>query len=231
VGIKNWLEQQGVGLSFRVKSARISLEEKIADGRPRSISMRLALEGREDVRLADKRSLKDVRWSIYAIPDYGDSAAATREDVGILSYHEASSGVDHSFEEECHIQAVLSGATFDALFQSLQAGRVPDHVHINARDLKYGWEPDGSGKEWDVAQKSQVLVTEVTFGIPISLEASDEEWDDDPHVTSDDKFPPTKADARALCELTARQNALMQSLKMTVFWFGVAVVALLLFSR
>lgn len=231
MGLDTWLEQQGVGLSFRVKNARISLEEKIANAKTRSISMRLTLERHEDVRLPDKRSLKDVQWSIYAIPDYSDPAAAPRECVGVLSYHEAKSGSDYSFEEECHIKAVLSGSTFDTLFQSLQVGRVPDYVRINARDLKYGWEPDGSGKEWDISQNPQVLVTEATFGIPISLEASEADLDDDSHVTATEQLPPTKADIRALSELIAKQSTLMQSLKTIVFWFGVAVVTLLPLSR
>ena len=57
------------------------------------------------------------------------------------------------------------------LFQLAQHGRFPSRLNIHVADdlgMKYGWEPDGSGKEWDTASSPHVLIESFSFEITIA---------------------------------------------------------------
>lgn len=70
--------------------------------------------------------------------------------IGVLFYSKESSGDYYFSAEQCSIEAEINREIFNVLLSAVQAGRLPDWVNVTVRGLKYGSEPDGRGKIWDV---------------------------------------------------------------------------------
>jgi hypothetical protein len=133
------------------------------------VSMIVDLEPGEDVRTPDKRSLRDAEWtlSLLEAESYNESAAAEGA-IGYLAHFEEHSSVDDYSPEACHISVAVKRALFEPLLAALQMGRVPDWASIRVKGMTYGWEPDGSGKEWDVREAKHVPVLELSLRLPVA---------------------------------------------------------------
>lgn len=205
----DWLAERGVILSFTVHEPRLNVEQPHDDPGSRTITMQLKLERREDVRLPNKRSLKDLSWSMRLLE--GTDVAGVPEiekTIGVLSYLKENSR-DYNFDPEgCHIDAVINRENFNTLLSAIQAGRLPDRVSVTVRGLKYGSEIDGRGKTWDVKALENAPVTNLAFGI--LLIASNGEFSTNSSSSeSIGHLPASSADIQALRSHIADQIAVL----------------------
>jgi hypothetical protein len=87
--LDNWLAESGVTLGFTAHEPRLHVEQPHDGPGSRAISMQLKPERREDVRLPDKRSLKDLEWSILLRERVDVVGVPEKEEpIGIRSYLE-----------------------------------------------------------------------------------------------------------------------------------------------
>ncbi len=174
MSLESWLAEQGVIIGFTAHDPRLNLEQPHYGPGSRTIAMGLKLEHREDVRLPDNRSLKEVSWSMYLVEATDVADVSEKENnIGALFCFEERSRDDDFRPEECHIEAGLNRDIFNALLSAIQAGRLPDRVSVTVHGLEYGWEPDGSGKIWDVKALKRAPVTNLSFGIRLTASKSE----------------------------------------------------------
>lgn len=223
------IKRERVSLTFEASSARLNFEETTEGRSNRSVSMRLALGSRKDVRLPDKRSLKNVEWSIYLFEKELSVDDQKPEGVGVLSYFEASDDDFHPTPEGCHIEAGLTPDNFQTLVTALQAGRIPDGIAARIQGLEYGWEPDGSGVVWDIKDTPRALVVSVSFGIPLILPQAHFDTDVDDEVVT--TLPASSGDILQLRSTILQQTTLLAAtMKKSVI--AIVLVALVwLFAR
>lgn len=228
MSIEKSLEEHEVLLGFLVDSARLNLEEAGSERAPRSISLSIRFEGHEDVRLSDKRSLKKVDWSMYLVEATEFNENATKQGaIGFLSRFDERVSDDEVRPETCHISAALKPDKFLSLLLAIQSGRVPESVTVSLRGMKYGWEPDGSGKEWDEKQVPHPPIAKISFSIPLfgSRSDSSEQNEETIHV------PASSADIRSLQAAISEASAVLRSTIWKVFWSAVVVAVLLWLGR
>ncbi|MGH9990109.1 MAG: hypothetical protein ACREAS_06700 [Nitrososphaera sp.] len=196
--LDNWLAESGATLGFTAHEPRLHVEQRHDGPGSRTISMQLKLERREDVRLPDERSLKEVRWNMLLRERvYGVGVPEKEEPIGILSYLEEGSGDYDVSPEGCHIEAVINREIFSALLCAIQAGRLPDRVSVTVRGLKYGSDRDGREKIWNVKALENAPVTNLTFGI-LMIASNTESSTDSSSSESIGHLPASSADIQTL---------------------------------
>jgi hypothetical protein len=194
----------GVFLNFTAHEPRLHVEQPDDGPGSRTISMELKLERREDVQLPDKRSLKDVEWSMRL--QERASGSEQGEPIGVRSYLvEEGSGDYNVSPEGCHIEAVIDREIFSALLSAIQTGRLPDRVGVNVRGLKYGSDRDGREKIWNVKALEYAPVLNLSFGI--LLITSDTESSDSSSIGH---LPASSADIRTLQSHITDQLAVLR---------------------
>ncbi|MGH9890899.1 MAG: hypothetical protein ACREA0_02720 [bacterium] len=182
----------GPTISFLPKQASLHLEDSFSGPERRAISLTVDLDGGEDVRTPEGRSLRSAEWTVLLEETESFNEGYHEGEIGYLSH-----GPESTCElEGCHIEAHIHRETFTSLLETLQAGRMPDWVNVKVKGLTYGWEPDGTGKVWDISANANVPVLELTVRIPLAaapvLTTSEGE---DEHVSH---FPATSAHVKAL---------------------------------
>src|SRR4030095_8644063 len=93
-----------VSLSFRATRAQLNLAQSNEGSQPRSISLWLELERPDDVRTPDKRSLRDVTWSIYLHESDAVSAEGT---IGYIAHFPPGTSSFDYTPESCAAKAIL----------------------------------------------------------------------------------------------------------------------------
>src|SRR5918992_2890614 len=116
--------------------------------------------------------------------------------------------------EGCHVSAALNPDTFASLLEVMQTGRFPDWLSVRVKGLSYGWEPDGSGKEWDIGQTRHAPVLEVAFRLPLAAISKQTAEPAEAQEEQTVSFPATSADLKALESslITATKELHRQSL-------------------
>lgn len=78
---------------------------------------------------------------------------ATEDAIDLLSYIEPISSSDGFLDSGASYQATcqLPSEQIDELIAAARIGRLPASFDISVEGpgIEYGWEPDGSGMEWD----------------------------------------------------------------------------------
>lgn len=147
---------------------------------PPTISMDLRIEPDEDIRTPDERSLREIEWSISLSRGRTTNEHVKRQDaIGLCNYHEAMSGIDYDIAEGCPMWAHLDEGTFDSLFHYLLSGRLPDGIRVHASGMRYGWEPDGTGKVWDVNKTPSAAIHQLEICLPFQAPTTPPSDDDD----------------------------------------------------
>jgi hypothetical protein len=201
-----------------------TFERKVA----RSINMRLALDSGEDVRLPDDRTLKQSQWSLYLTEGSTYNDWVTKQRAIGLIHSSVDRGSDTPLPAECWINAALKAEDFSTLLAALQTGRLPSKVHIQVLGMKYGWEPDGEGKVWDLKAMPAAPVTELKFDVPLVAPNDTSSASEDPQT---DNLPATSNDIRSLeRRLTECLASVQRDIsKRWAALFLLLVVALVLF--
>lgn len=133
----------------------LAMQLRIVDGEVRTT---------DKYELADKHELTDVLWTIEFI-DRGSGNELTKlhNAVGLLSYFkEFESKFDEDYcPEACHGWAILDPPTFSVLRDMALEGKLASGMRLHVLGMEYGWEPDGSGKVWDVEAHRSIVITRI----------------------------------------------------------------------
>lgn len=180
-----------VFLDFVPISCSIQLNQYPDNSVAPSISMGLRLSGCDNVTTPEERSLNNIEWSIsvYQGPVSNEHVQALGA-IGMLNYYPATEDVDYSIEEGCSAWAHLEQEPFSLLSRFVMSGRLPNSVRIHARGggFRYGWEPDGSRKVWDVKTNKNASVEQLEISLGIVGQSENEEPVTEAHrpVAADD---------------------------------------------
>gem|GEM_PF-2344107 len=147
--------------------------------------MRLRLDRRINLRTPDDRSLKDAEWGITFYENgSGNELTKLHNAVGLINHYEEYKSEHYDIDdspEACHAWVNLDSLTFALLRDMALAGKLPRAFRFEARGIEYGWEPDGSGKVWDVKAHKNAVISRVevitNLVKPIEEDQSEEEAD------------------------------------------------------
>lgn len=223
-------------LIFRSKHASVRLGVNDAAGaQTRSICLAVALEPRQDVQTADKRSLRSVQWTIELLDTEQFNEAATKEGaIGFLSYLPELKTEDNYSPESCAASVAVDKRTFNSLFDVLIAGCLPDWLSVSVKGMTYGgdsdYSPYGLKKIWDAQANRELPIVGISVLVPVAAAATSstdkEEFSDEPRPV----LLVTSADIRAISDRVIR--AISVSLPEIVlplyFLVAIAVAALLI---
>lgn len=119
---------------------------------PSSLNMRLRLP--DEVRKPDDSELTNVIWTMTLYENGpGNEFTKLHNAVGMINYFEERRSKHDDIDdspEGCDAWANVDAETFALLREMALAGRLPSSFRLHVSGMNYGWEPDGSGKVWDV---------------------------------------------------------------------------------
>lgn len=154
------IDVEPVGCSMTLTRS-LSPKEQLPD----SLSMRLRLDRGIDLRTSDDRSLKNVEWGITFYENgSGSELTKLHNAVGLINYHEGFKSEHYDIDdspEACFAWANLDSPTFALLRDMALSGKLPRIFRLEAHGIEYGWEPDGSGKVWDVKAHKTAVISKV----------------------------------------------------------------------
>jgi hypothetical protein len=197
---------------------------------------------RQQVRISTGGKLNDLpgRVGIFvgvATPN-GKAQYKAGDKWGILSYHEGR----EEFPENYAISLYVSATLLDQLVRLAELGRPPtlnvdlgddlmldDKKSANEKFIKYGWEPDGSGLEWD--NKSARVLEIMWCGFSSELGTPDTRLDEDEDIDSNLLLPPTRADVTAINATVGKISTDLSQLTRTVQWIGLLILIAFVVSR
>lgn len=214
------IDVEPVGCSMTLTRSR-NPEDQLPD----SLSMRLRLERRINLRTPDNRSLNGAEWGITFYENgSGNKLTQLHNAVGLINYHEqfTSEHIDiDDVPEACHAWANLDSPTFALLREMALAGKLPRAFRLEARGIEYGWEPDGSGKVWDVMTHKNAVISKVevisNLVKPPEADQSEEEADafwSEPKPESPELLA-TRAMTKAIEQVNARLGWVVGLLALT----------------
>lgn len=197
----------------------------------RSISMLVRLD-RDKVRTKEGRDLSNAEWTItlHEGPTENEHVK-NRGGIGMLNYHgEYQDDGGFTNPQSCDMWAHLSRDSFVSIRKIVMTGRLPSSLRVHVRGLTYGWEPDGSAKEWDISVKegSPICAIEVTTPMVRDLDDDDDAAERDlgsRPVTVTDLQALERSIAAALPKIPARIEGHLS----WIFGTLVLLVAVLLF--
>ena len=229
-GKANWLDSVLIDLEPINCSLRLARSLDSDSSSPDSLSMDARLPRRANVRTPSDRSLREAEWSI-TLYNGGAGSAFSQEHkaIGQLDYlARMEPGIDDDgFPESCAAWAILDPASFALVRDMAVSGRLPECIRLRAQGLTYGWEPDGSGKVWDIEAKPHVAIGEIEIVTDL-MNAPDQEAAL-PDV--DDSWIQPKPESPEL--MVARESARLvegvnSKLRWVVFLLAVTAVAVAL---
>jgi hypothetical protein len=195
---------------------------------------------RERVRLATGSELNKLpgRVRFFVGDATPDGKATFREGAsarwGDFHWYEGNktSGDSPRFPENYEVDMYVSQDLFNRL-ESLAAAQTIPKLTVSLGSgtdkdsIKYGWEPDGSGLEWDNIKQPHLEVHWCNFDVHVGLPASEE----DDRLPDQCLAPPTKGDlAEAVTKATLKINQIGMKL-LTALWLIAALLAWLAFRR
>ena len=211
--------------------ATLSFAHSLSAIAARTISVGALLEPGTDVRLPTERSLKDADWTVTFTEAaiYNDHATELGA-IGFLKYWPERHSVDNPTPEACHASAALTLEVFGTLLSALQNGRLPKAIHIDAKGLEWGWEPDGCGVVWNVEATNALPITEIRFNLPLLAEV-ERAPSSDPWGISlvSDHHPSTTHDINSLEKTLVAALAQLETRLTRISISAIVIAALLLF--
>lgn len=202
-----------------------------------TLSLDCRLERRRSLRLKTGEKTEDVKFTVGFVSDDSgrehyeallnkkladdpDAVRLGREPVKIQGtghYFAARDDILSPSGPEVHFTINLPADQHARVIEHARHGQFPESVLLGLYGAQFGWEPDGSGTDWDNVEWPIVGVTSVTFSIPLLKES-------EPVFVSDDqpKLAATSVGADLLPTLTK-----LAKWQTYTFW---ALVVLLLVS-
>lgn len=154
------LDVEPISCSLRMTRTRDAAEQL-----PDSLSMRLQLARRIELRTPDNRSLNAAEWAITFYENgSGNKYTELHKAIGLINYHEEEHYEQYDIDdspEACYAWANLDSPTFALLRDMALAGKLPAAFRLEAWGIDYGWEPDGSSRVWDVKTHKNAVISKV----------------------------------------------------------------------
>lgn len=159
---------------------------------------------------------------------------------GHLRHQEHAVYDDMVVDESFWVALYVSQPLFERLLDLARQGKLPSmslevcqgppgESASDVEPLKYGWEPDGSGVDWDNKQHRLVEIDWCEFTYPLAgaESASEEETDPEEEARARAALPVTKSDLDAMrSEVSARFRSLIVAV-----WTIAILVAVFAFFR
>lgn len=190
---------------------------------------------RRQVRLTGQEKFDDLEGTL--ILSRGETKAANestasdeasveeRPVIGMLNYLEKFEDDFYPHPAGYSVEIVLQPELFDELLHMGRLGKAPSSFSVEAsgKGIKHGWEPDGSGVDWDNKQFPNVPIRFLSVGLPLVLspeEIAEMREDDLPNVQ---ELPPTREQIE---QLGARVDSISSQLSKLPGAILLATVAL-----
>ncbi len=134
----------------------------------RYISMGLRLADDTEVRTPQGRSLNGCSWrlNISDTPVFNERASENKS-IGVLAHYLPAEDEFHNTPELCVCNISLGLETFPHLLQAIEANRSRISIVLQILGLSPGWEPDGSGIEWNVETLRSTLIVDIAFSLAL----------------------------------------------------------------
>lgn len=194
-----------------------------------------------NVRLVDHRSRTrlatggelsklpgSVRVSIGNDPETGGMECEGGLARGMLHWLEEFTD-DFDYEpEDYQAELYVTQRTFERLHTHAAAGLLPEVViDVDGRGIRAGWEPDGSGRDWDNKEHPSVEIAWFRFDYPLNKPEQDDGDTGHAEVVVVPEPPLTSAQFSQGIE---KLLALGKELKSAVWWVAALVAAVLIFK-
>jgi hypothetical protein len=200
-------------MQFKVTNSLISFSSH-GDALTESIAFQVKPEGRDRISIADKYVFGDQypskdreevsgRLTIEKLNDSHSSYYKLDENkLGRVFFYEASVDefASYSIPPLVYFNIFLKDKQFDEIKQAMLHGLPIANLSCGIDGLDYGWEPDGSHKEWKLKEGEEVnkfrlplqdaFIT--NFSIGFGKHFDDEYWEG----RDDDKLEATKSEVK-----------------------------------
>jgi len=190
------------------------------------LSYSVVAQRRRDVRLATEEQFGALEGSVTL---QRAEEPNTDKAVGVLRYLRAFESRDGLESEPASyaVHCAISPLQFDELVIAARAGRLPSLIalEVAGEGGEMGWEPDGSGFEWDNKTHPGLAIAEIGFILPLVLPAAADDYDLDEAVV----VAAAPASHAQMGQLIQKVDKL-QELTKQLLWV-VAVFAVLLLVR
>ena len=155
-------------------------------------------------------------------------AENTDRPVGLLTYVPEFQSKDdlESQPSTYQVDSGLPARQFDELVSAARHNRIPTSICVDVagEGVEYGWEPDGSGIDWNNKEHPSALIAELRFSLPFVMPADDEDREVIEYTA--DTAPASRTQ---LDQLIQRVDALRNDVR--VLLTVVVVVGLIIVAR
>lgn len=158
-----------------------------------SLSMRLIVH--DEVRTPDDRKLNGAEWWMdFYENGSGNELTEQHNAIGLINYYEAWQSEHYDIDdtpESFHAWVNVNSQTFTLLRDMAMAGKLPSSLRLRAMGFTYGWEPDGSTKEWDVKKHKNAVILRIEINTSL-VKPSEPVPDSDESDAFQETPPPTE---------------------------------------
>jgi hypothetical protein len=182
---------------------------------------------RDSIKLATGETFDELQGTVIVKPLTATTATDTA--IGALSYFEA---FDSDFDYEPAGYSATVVVAFEELVAAARIGRLPDRMalHVVGEHVKYGWEPDGSGVEWDNKNSPHLRVREALFRLSFVMAENDAEKQSD-NRQREAELPASRSQADQLLAHVQSIGKTLGQLARNVMWTAIGLTIILLAFR
>jgi hypothetical protein len=181
------------------------------------------------VRLSTGEKFHELKGSVTLRP----VAEIKAEPVGMLSYFPAREDDIDPWPASYAAEVRVLQEQFHEIILAARAGRLPSTllISVGGPGAKMGWEPDGSGTEWDNKEHRNVLIYSLTLSVPLVGEPPNAAENDPVDEHAAEMLPPLRAQLTAIGKHMQELDAKLGRLTQHVTWLAVGLAAVLLWAR
>ena len=154
--------------------------------------------------------------------------------IGTLTYSEETELDIATYPASYEVEAWIGPSHFDQLLRAARQGKMPSSMRVDVAGdgIKYGWEPDGSGKDWDNKEKPQLAVICISIVLPLAgSPGASEEMQGDADSAALEELPPTRAQMSQVMKNLEQLHSKANQIATILLWSAIAVVFILLVLR
>lgn len=149
-------------LMFEATAAFLTIEQYQSEPEELTVNLSLNCSAPADLRDANTFNLHHANWVLCIDQRSSVQEDEQEEELASLTY-KASSGSDSSKPPFCLIRVQQSATAFDALLNTLRAGRLPTEIFVCVE----GMEKKGDWTKWDTASLPKLVVSSTSLEIPL----------------------------------------------------------------
>lgn len=177
----------------------------------------------DEVRTPDGRKLNNADWGLELYRGgRGNELTEQNNAIGLLNYYPSMDDDGVPTPELCAAWVGMDEATFDD-FRALAASGKLRGFRFFLKGIDYGWEPDGSAKEWDIEKYPNAYITaiEIISELHNNGKADDEEL----NLTSNPTANAPEPENKSINEIAAALTRTNSRLTWVLVLLGLLLVA------